>query len=355
MRLSDFNYHLPKTLIAQQALPKRSDARLLVLDRKSGKIRHDQFRSLPDYLKPGDVLVLNDTKVLPARFFARKETGGRVEILLLHEIKKGRRRKEKLWKALLKPSGRVKKGAVLSVERKGKSRAFSVRVVDEPSGSTGVRHLAFDSVDPRREMEKNGRIPLPPYIEREDLPIDRDTYQTVFARRPGSIASPTAGLHFDPPLLAALRARGVEIVFLTLHVSYGTFQPVVCEDVSQHVMYPEQFEITKASAERLNRAKKEGRRIVACGTTAIRALESASSARAKYSLRAMKGSTQLFIYPPYQFKMADAIITNFHLPRTTLLMLVAAFSGKDNLDRAYREAIRKQYRFYSYGDAMLII
>jgi len=204
-------------------------------------------------------------------------------------------------------------------------------------------------------MNQIGRIPLPPYIDREDLPIDRELYQTVFAQIPGSVASPTAGLHFDPDLLRKIEKKGIEIVYVTLHVGYGTFQPVSAEDVSKHQMHPEYFNIPEESAEKINMAKMDGRRIVACGTTSVRTLESAVSETVPPEVSAMRGSTNLFIFPPYEFKMTDAIITNFHLPRTTLLMLAAAFCGKENLRRAYEEAIRNRYRFYSYGDAMLIL
>ncbi|MBI4388387.1 MAG: S-adenosylmethionine:tRNA ribosyltransferase-isomerase [Candidatus Omnitrophica bacterium] len=409
-QLSDFDYVLPKELIAQQALPDRGCARLLVLNKATGEIKHSAFHQCVDYFEKGDVLVLNNTKVLPARFFAKKETGGVVEVLLLKEISRGRpprlpvisgrpqgvaptfknprngRYDGEVWEALLRPSGRVKEGQTILFS------SFTAHVLDSPRQNSGIRQIAFEKgVNVREQMEKIGRVPLPPYIDREDLPIDRELYQTIYARIPGSVASPTAGLHFDEPLLYQLERKGVEIVFITLHVGYGTFQPVAEEELSRHKMHPEYFEIPEESAEKINMAKSDGRRIVACGTTSVRTLEAAISqkgdrfARHKagevclknrtecfvdgsrrdswrrtknlspFLLKAMRGATDLFISPPYEFKIADAIITNFHLPRTTLLMLVAAFSGKENLDRAYQEAIQQKYRFYSYGDAMLVI
>ncbi len=382
MKLSDFNYELPKELIAQTALPKRSDARLLVLDRESGTIAHKTFRQIADYFDSGDVLVLNDTKVLPARILAKRKTGGAVEVLVLGKsacigASSDESVNDKLpgpvpgAKVLLKPSRRVKKGETLILDEKSKLTAM---VLDAPNGETGIRHVEFQTGENMETvLDRIGHIPLPPYIDRPDQPMDRELYQTVFAKKPGAVASPTAGLHFDKTLLEDIRKKGVEIVFITLHVSYGTFQPVAAENLKDHKMHEEYYEISREAAERISFAKLEGRRIIACGTTVVRTLESAyaygtSSGRERSFLLGLKenlsrngtgtrplgGLTNLFIYPPYQFKIVDTMITNFHLPRTTLLMLTSAFAGHELLMRAYEGAIKNRYRFFSYGDAMLI-
>ncbi|PIQ87326.1 MAG: tRNA preQ1(34) S-adenosylmethionine ribosyltransferase-isomerase QueA [Candidatus Omnitrophica bacterium CG11_big_fil_rev_8_21_14_0_20_45_26] len=355
MKLSDFDYHLPKELIAQEALPERSNARLLTLNRETGSIEHRVFSDCTQLLERGDVLVLNNTKVLPARLFSKKTSGGAVEVLLLEEVETRGQTREGLtpgthvWEVLLKPSGRVKKGQTLLFD------GFQATVLDEAPENSGVRHLEFEApVNVREVIERLGRIPLPPYIDREDLPIDRDLYQTVYAQVPGSVASPTAGLHFTDELLRALERKGVEITYLTLHVGYGTFQPVAVDNLSEHKMHAEYFDIPDETAEKINMAKADGRRVIACGTTAARALESSVKKVLPYEVNAASRKTDLFIYPPYEFKIVDAIITNFHLPRTTLLLLVSAFCGRDRLWEAYREAIDKKYRFYSYGDAMFI-
>lgn len=372
-QLSDFNYDLPKELIAQDALSKRPDARLMAANRFTQQIEHRQFRDIEDYFEAGDVLVLNNTKVLPARLFAKKKTGGKVEILLIDPSLRGSTPKEAeaisnsrllrrpafggtprndvqpIIQCLLKPSGRVKKDEELILS----NSAVTLNVLDEADHQTGIRHIQFSGHEhPETILERYGRIPLPPYIDREDSELDRELYQTVFARVPGAVASPTAGLHFDEPLLEKIKSKGVEILFVTLHVGYGTFQPVASEDLANHKMHEEQFEISQETAARINLAKSEGRKITACGTTVVRALESSAvpgTGSAGYQ------STDIFIYPPYTFKIADRLITNFHLPKTTLLMLASAFSGHDFLMRCYREAIAEHYRFFSYGDAMLIL
>jgi S-adenosylmethionine:tRNA ribosyltransferase-isomerase len=347
IQLSDFEYALPEERIAQNALPNRTQARLLVLSRVSSKIRHRTFGDIADTFNEGDVLVLNNTKVLPARIFAKRKTGARVEILILERMKNSH-----VCQVLLKPSGRVRQDEVLNFDSEV---AAGVLVLDEADHKTGIRHIAFrtdGSVDDL--LARVGKIPLPPYIDREELPVDRELYQTVFARIPGAVASPTAGLHFDEALLGKLEQKGVEIVQVTLHVSYGTFQPVQVEDVTKHKMYEEKFEISNEVAAAINQAKKEGRPVVACGTTVVRTLE-ASRCESGAKVKAQKGATSLFIYPPYEFKIVDRLITNFHLPKSTLLMLTSAFAGHDRLMQAYEEAIRESYRFYSYGDAMLIL
>lgn len=372
LTLQDFDYALPRDLIAPYPQRKRSEARLLVLDRKSRQIEHRIFRDLTDFLQAGDLLVLNNTKVLPARIFGRKATGGRVEALLLKSLG------DHTWQALLKPSGRVKLGSRIQFGENGTT--LEGEILDEPDQRTGIRKIRFGSEknggQVLEKLNQIGRIPLPPYIDRPDETIDREMYQTVFAEVEGAVASPTAGLHFDEELLGRLRKRGIEIVCVTLHVSYGTFQPVQVEDLSKHQMYEEEFEISEETARQIARAKQEGRRIVACGTTVVRTLETvganlcgkigdgsifldavAKTGKTEPSpiFQHFKGITRLFIYPPYEFKIIDAMITNFHLPKSTLLMLVSAFSGCELLFEAYQEAIRRRYRFYSYGDAMLIV
>ncbi|OGW79140.1 MAG: tRNA preQ1(34) S-adenosylmethionine ribosyltransferase-isomerase QueA [Omnitrophica bacterium RIFCSPLOWO2_12_FULL_44_17] len=394
MKLSDFDYELPKELIAQQALSERTEARLLILDRKTQTLEHRIFRDLLDYFRPGDVLVLNDTRVLHARLFAKKKTGGKVEILLLKQVdfsngtgsegdtfqglKKPENREtcppqnryRSVWQALIRPSRRVKINEELFFADEPNLVA---RVLDEGDPETGTRRIEFQC-DQNFEtvLSRVGRVPLPPYISREDVPIDRELYQTVFAKCPGAVASPTAGLHFDQAMLTALRAKGVQIVFVTLHVGYGTFQPVQDETLKSHRMHEEFYDISEGAAVLINQAKKEGRRVVACGTTVVRTLETVASNSVNPSpsplpcgerdgvrghspiIRAGQGNTKLFIYPPFRFKMVDAMITNFHFPRTTLLMLVGAFCGYELMMKAYQEAIREKYRFYSYGDAMMI-
>ncbi len=346
LTLTDFDYTLPKELIALYPTPKRSEARLLVLHRESGKMEHRTFEDLPEYLRAGDLLVLNNTKVLPARLFGRKPTGGKVEVLLLKSLE------ESVWEILLRPGGRVKKGTELIFGENGVKLAGEV--LDAAEENSGVRRIRFNPEGFKEKLALLGRIPLPPYIGRPDEAIDRELYQTVFAQVEGAVASPTAGLHFDEKLLLALRKKGIEIAFVTLHVSYGTFQRVDVEDLSRHQMFEEEFEVTQETTDQIRRALKEKRRIVACGTTVVRTLETLG-ARCPSSLQSVRGKTRLFIYPPYEFKMVDAMITNFHLPRTTLLMLVSALAGRESLFRAYEEAIRERYRFYSYGDAMLIL
>lgn len=350
LKLSDFDYELPKELIAQEALRKRSDARLLVLDRGEKTIEHRKFSDITDYFQKGDVLVLNDTKVLPARLFAKKKTGGQVEILILRD---GVQSAAKPIQVLLKPSRRVRKDEELVLTGDDKT---ILRVLNESDHETGTRSVQFDTDESVESiLNRIGRIPLPPYINREDIPIDRELYQTVFARCAGAVASPTAGLHFDEALLGQIRKKGVPIVFVTLHVGHGTFHPVHEEHLVEHKMHGEYFLMPPEAAEVINLAKTDGRRVIACGTTAVRTLESCVHDSLPPEVREKEGETDLFIYPPYEFKIADGMITNFHLPKTTLLMLASAFAGHDFLMRAYREAIRQKYRFYSYGDGMLIL
>jgi S-adenosylmethionine:tRNA ribosyltransferase-isomerase len=362
MLVRDFDFELPAAAIAQHPAP-RGESRLLVLD-AVGAARHRRVRDLPSLLRPGDLLVVNDTRVLPARLFGRRlpgpsvsgraaeaaRGGGRVELLLAE------RHGEREWDALIKPGRRAPPGTRIEL-------AQDLRAEVIARGEDGRFRLRF-SVPVEPYLERLGHVPLPPYIHRADEPADRERYQTVFAREPGAIAAPTAGLHFDAELLAALEARGVERAAVTLHVGLGTFKPVTAELVHEHRMDAERYLIPPATAEALRRARGEGRRVIAVGTTVVRTLESAAAALAsgdearagadeRPTVAAGGGSTSLFIYPGFRFRVVDALLTNFHLPRSTLLMLVAAFAGRERLLAGYREAIAAGYRFYSYGDAML--
>lgn len=340
MRVSDFDYYLPEELIAQTPVEPRDAARLLVVDRETGRMEHRIFRQLPDYLRAGDVLVLNDTRVMPARLYGVKApTGGRVEVLLL-----GRRGPDE-WEALVRPGRRLPVGSEI-VFGEGK---LSARVIDRTeAGGRVLRFVPGDDLDER--LRELGQVPLPPYIR---APLaNPERYQTVYARDAGSAAAPTAGLHFTPELLATLREMGVEIAYLTLHVGLGTFRPVQAERIEEHRMHAEYFSVPETTAHVVNAAKREGRRVVAVGTTVARTLEASAD---NGEIRCGDGWTDLFIYPGYQWKIVSTLITNFHLPRSTLLMLVSAFLGRERTLAAYEEAVRQRYRFYSFGDAMLIL
>jgi S-adenosylmethionine:tRNA ribosyltransferase-isomerase len=339
----DFSYHLPAELIAQEPLAERSASRLLALDGKSGAVAHRRFRDLPELLQAGDLLVFNDTRVLPARLWGRKETGGRVEILIERLV--GEREALVHLRASKSPAagGRIElcpsegaepSGDALTVT--GRHGALFRITADEPLGPL---------------LARLGHMPLPPYIEREDGPLDQERYQTVFARRDGAVAAPTAGLHFDQPLLHTLAARGVESCSITLHVGAGTFQPVRADDIRDHEMHAEYVEVDEAACAAIARTRERGGRVVAVGTTAVRSLETAA---ASGTARPFFGDTQLFIYPGYRFNAVDAMITNFHLPESTLLMLVSAFCGREAVLAAYAEAVHERYRFFSYGDAMFL-
>jgi S-adenosylmethionine:tRNA ribosyltransferase-isomerase len=347
MELDDFNYHLPPDFIAQDPIEPRDSSRLLVLDRASGVIRHSIFREIGDYLAPGDLLVFNDTRVLPARLFACKRgSGGKVEILLL------RRRELRTWEALV-GGKRVRTGTVLDLTGEGESAgAVQAEVTGDLGGSRRVVRFS-QPITPRLALF--GHTPVPPYIHRE--PRDPERYQTVYARDPGSAAAPTAGLHFTRELIVRLEERGVRTAFVTLHVGLDTFAPVTERRVEEHAIHAEWIDVPARTAEIVNRARAEGRRVVAVGTTSARALESAAGeaeTRNETGLAAYAGDTRLFILPGYRFRVVDAMITNFHLPKSTLLMMVSAFAGRERVLRAYAEAVRSKYRFYSFGDAMLI-
>lgn len=337
MLTRDFDFELPEACIAQEPL-ERGQSRLLALTESESQ-RHRSIADLPDLLEPGDLLVLNDTRVLPARLFGRRRTGGgRVEILLAERL--GPRH----WEALLRPGRRARPGTQIDL-----AEGFGAEV--ESKGEDGRFRLLFsDEVEPW--LESIGHIPLPPYIKRPDAPNDRERYQTVYANNPGAIAAPTAGLHFTESLLAELTAKGIEQAKVTLHVGLGTFKPVTATLVHEHKMDGERYEIPESAAAAIRRARSNGGRVVAVGTTVVRTLESA--ARETGEITAGRGRTELFITPGFPFRAVDLLLTNFHLPRSTLLMLVCALAGKERVLDAYREAVQEGYRFYSYGDAMLL-
>jgi S-adenosylmethionine:tRNA ribosyltransferase-isomerase len=341
VNISDFDYDLPEELVAQEPLEPRDASRLLVVPRE-GPLRHRAFRDLADHLDPGDLLVLNDTRVFPARLVGRKESGGRCELLLLEPLDASRAR----WRAMGQSSKPLRVGARLSFG----ALAATVEAV-EGEGFLAVRFdAAGDALD--AALEREGQVPLPPYIRRAPRPDDRARYQTVVARAPGSAAAPTAGLHFTSELLGRLAAKGIGRAFVTLHVGPGTFLPVRGDDLDRHTMHEERFEIPAETVEAFAAARSAGRRIVAVGTTAVRALE---SAWADGGIRAGAGRTRLFIRPGHGFRAVDALVTNFHLPRSTLLVLVCALRGRERVLAAYREAVASRYRFFSYGDAMLLL
>ncbi|MBO4289270.1 MAG: tRNA preQ1(34) S-adenosylmethionine ribosyltransferase-isomerase QueA [Lachnospiraceae bacterium] len=340
MNVSDFDYDLPEELIAQDPLADRSSSRLLVLDKRSGDIHHRVFRDIVEELRAGDVLVLNNTKVIPARLYGRKaDTGAVIEVLLLN------RKQDNTWEVLVRPGKKAKEGAVIEFGDcllKGEV----VGILEE--GNRLIR-FSFDGIF-EEILDQLGEMPLPPYIKHKLK--DRDRYQTVYAKYDGSAAAPTAGLHFTNELLGEIREKGVQVAEVTLHVGLGTFRPVKVDKVESHHMHTEHYIIDEATAETINSAKREGRRVIAVGTTSLRTLESAAGEDGQ--LKAGEGDTDIFIYPGYQFKMIDALITNFHLPKSTLVMLVSALAGRENIMKAYNEAISERYRFFSFGDAMFI-
>ena len=340
MTLDDFDYELPEELIAQVPLKVRDQSRLLVLDKDTGKVEHRHFREILDYLVPGDTLVLNDTKVLPARLIGEKvDTGAVIEILLLKDIQ------DDNWECLVKPARRIKVGTIVSFGD-GKLKARCIKELDE-----GIRHfeLIYNGIL-LEILEELGTMPLPPYIH-EKLE-DQSRYQTVYAKEVGSAAAPTAGLHFTKELLSEIESKGIDICYVTLHVGLGTFRPVSVTNIEEHEMHSEFYTMSKEVAEKLNLAKKEGRRIVAVGTTSTRTLETIMGLYGAF--KECSGWTSIFIYPGYEFKGIDALITNFHLPKSTLVMLVSALAGRENILNAYREAVNEKYRFFSFGDAMFI-
>ena len=340
MKTTDFDYFLPEELIAQTPVEPRDASRMLVYDRKTGEVLHKHFYDLPSFLKAGDVLVRNNTKVLPARMYGYTPNGGKVEILLLKRFDLNE------WEVLVKPGKKAKKGTVLFVSEELKAEILDII---EDSGGRRVRFIydgVFEDI-----ISRVGEMPLPPYIT-EKLK-DRSRYQTVYAKTDGSAAAPTAGLHFTDRLLTELKEKGVEIVDILLHVGLGTFRPVKADEVTEHKMHSEYYEISEAAAERINLAKKEGRRVIAVGTTSVRTLESVADENG--FVKAQKGNTEIFIYPPYKFKCVDSLITNFHLPKSTLVMLVASMTGREKILELYNLAVEKRYRFFSFGDACLFL
>jgi S-adenosylmethionine:tRNA ribosyltransferase-isomerase len=345
-RLSGYEFDLPKELIAQYPTKNRVDSRMLVLNRVTGEIEHRRFSDVVNYFSPGDLLVLNDTKVIPARIVGNKKSGAALELLFIEELKPN------LWKVLIKSNGKLKKGEYFYFDDK----TLSAKLVDRHEN--GCWFIEFDQhINGKEFLKQKGEVPLPPYIKRDKkneqrLSLDRERYQTVFAKNEGAIAAPTAGLHFDKDIFSKLREQGVETEFLTLHVGMGTFFPIKTENIQEHRMHKEYYECSDAIVRKVLETKKQKRRVIATGTTSCRVLETIArnGDAAQYS-----GWTDLFIYPPYTFNYVDALITNFHLPRTTLLLLVCAFAGRENILNAYEVAKREGYRFFSYGDCMMII
>lgn len=341
LKTDDFDYHLPKELIAQEPLPERDSSRLLVLWRATGEIKHSFFRELPAFLEEGDLLVLNNTRVIPARLLGkRKDSGGRVELLLLRPLE------DLKWEVLCFPGKRAQPGTVLVFG----DGMLEAEILNRTKG--GGRLVFFKAEKPfEHTLRQLGQVPLPPYIKKNLE--DEERYQTIYALKNGSVAAPTAGLHFTHQVFEKLARKGIEWTFVTLHIGAGTFRPVKSEYVEEHKMDKEYYELSLEAAEKINRTRGLGKRVIAVGTTCCRVLETLAGPDGR--VRAGLGETDLFIYPGYKFKIVNALITNFHLPRSTLLMLVCAFAGRENIFKAYQEAIKERYRFYSFGDSMLII
>ncbi len=343
MNVSDFDYNLPEELIAQKPAEKRDSSRLMVVHRDTGKIEHRHFYDVLEYLNPGDCLVMNNSKVIPARLFGTKlGTGAKIEFLLSKRLCGDR------WETLVKPGKRAKVGDVISFSE---DKLFQARIVGYGDEGTRIVEFEYEGIFMER-LEELGKMPLPPYIERESTAADKDRYQTVYCKEEGSVAAPTAGLHFTEELLQKARDKGVRLAYVTLHVGIGTFRPVKCDVVEEHKMHFEEYEIDEENARIINETRERGGRIIAVGTTSTRTLESA--ALDDGSVRAGAGSTGIFIYPGYKFKIIDSLITNFHLPKSTLLMLISALYDREKILAAYEIAVKERYHFFSYGDAMLI-
>ncbi|PSJ31562.1 S-adenosylmethionine tRNA ribosyltransferase [Peptostreptococcus russellii] len=340
MKTSDFNYNLPEELIAQVPIADRSSSRLMVVDKKSGEVEHKIFKDIIDYLEEGDCLVLNDTRVIPARLIGSKvETGGKIEFLLL------KRNEDDTWETLVKPGRKAKIGSEFTF---GDDKLIA-KVVGMGDDGSRIVKFKYDGIF-EEILDELGNMPLPPYIT-EKLE-DRERYQTVYSKHSGSAAAPTAGLHFTEDLLEEIRKKGVDEAFVTLHVGLGTFRPVKVDDVLEHKMHSEYFIVNQEAADKINKAKKNGKKVICVGTTSCRTIESASEEDG--TLKAKSGWTEIFIYPGYDFKIMDNLITNFHLPESTLIMLVSALSSKENILNAYEEAVKERYRFFSFGDAMFL-
>ena len=340
MKVADFDYELPEELIAQTPIKKRDESRLMVLNRKNQKIEHKVFKDIIDYLKPGDVLVRNNTKVIPARLYGKKETGANVEFLLLNNIEND------IWEAIVRPGNKLHVGTKVIFG----DGILEAKILEIMPGGTRKVEFKYEGIF-NEILDKIGLMPLPPYIH-ETLK-EKDRYQTVYAKYEGSAAAPTAGLHFTPELLEKISKKGIEIANVTLHVGIGTFRPVKEDTVETHKMHSEHFYIKQEDAEKINKAKQEGRRVIAVGTTSCRVLESIANEKTGM-VKQIEDDTEIFIYPGYKFKCIDGLITNFHLPQSTLLMLVSALAGKEYIMKAYKEAVKEKYRFFSFGDAMFI-
>ncbi|HIT70661.1 MAG TPA: tRNA preQ1(34) S-adenosylmethionine ribosyltransferase-isomerase QueA [Candidatus Scatovivens faecipullorum] len=341
MKVSDFNYELPKELIAQHPYDKRDEARLMVLDKRNQSIEHKVFKDIIDYLNPGDCLVINNTKVIPARLYGKKDTGANVEFLLLKRIEND------IWEAMVRPGQKLKSGSKV-VFGDGLLKATVLEVLEN-----GNRKVEFEYEGIFNEiLDQIGLMPLPPYIT-EATREDNEKYQTVYAKYDGSAAAPTAGLHFTESLLEKIKEKGIEIANVTLHVGIGTFRPVKVENVEEHEMHSEHYYIKKEDAEKINFAKRTGHKVISVGTTSCRVLESVADENGM--VKETEGDTSIFIYPGYKFKCIDSLITNFHLPESTLIMLVSSLAGKDFIMKAYEEAVKQRYKFFSFGDAMLIL
>lgn len=355
MKISDFDYHLPEELIAQKPADKRDFSRLLVVHRDTGKLEHKHFFDIVDYLEPGDCLVLNNSKVLPARLYGTKEsTGAKAEFLLIKRLEGD------VWETMVKPGKKLKPGDSVVFCR---SPLLKANIKDFGPDGTRIVEFEYEGIFMER-LEELGSMPLPPYIERAGDDEDKDRYQTVYCREEGSVAAPTAGLHFTKELLKKAEEKGVQLVYVTLHVGIGTFRPVKCENIEEHSMHFEEYSISEESAAAINKAKLEGRRIISVGTTSTRTVESAAyfdesavcedGRRGCWQVKSGEGSTGIFIYPGYEFRMIESLITNFHLPKSTLLMLISALYDREKILEVYEEAVKEKYRFFSYGDAMFI-
>ena len=343
--LKDFDYPLPKDLIAYHPAEKRDHSRLLIMDRKTGALEHRYFYQIIDYLEEGDGLVINQTKVFPARIFGINEKNqAKVEVLFLKKLE------DNMWEVLVKPGKKVPSGSVISFNQDN----LRCQILERTESGSWLAKPKFDE-DLFEILDQLGKIPLPPYIKRETEPQDKDRYQTVYAKEKGAVAAPTAGLHFTPELLEKIEKKGIQKIPITLHVGWDSFRPIRTDNPEDHQLASEYFKIDQSSADKMNQIKENGKRIVAVGTTTVRALETAMDDSELHQILAKSGWTRKFIYPPYKFKVVNCLITNFHLPRSTLFLLVSAFASKELILKAYQEAIEERYRFYSYGDAMLII
>ncbi|MDF2655096.1 MAG: queA [Bacillota bacterium] len=343
MHINDFDYNLPEELIAQHPADKRDESRLMVIDRNTGELAHKHFYDILEYLNPGDCMVMNNSKVLPARLFGVKEsTGAKVEFLLIKRIKGD------TWETMVRPGKRLHPGDRVSFG----DGTLIAEIIEHGEGGTRIVKFEYEGVF-LELLEQLGKIPLPPYIERESGAEDKDRYQTVYCKEEGSVAAPTAGLHFTEDLLHRAEEKGIKLAYVTLHVGIGTFRPVKCETIEEHKMHFEEYHIDEENANIINETKRSGGRIISVGTTSTRTMESA--AEDDGTIAPGEGSTGIFIYPGYRFKVVDCLITNFHLPKSTLLMLVSALYNRENIISAYNEAVAQNYRFFSYGDAMFIV